>query len=342
MRRAGQLFERIAERENLRAAVAKAMIGKRSRPDAAEFASDLEENLQRLRLALLSGTMELGVARQFIIHDPKERTITAPCFRERVLHHAIMNVCERAFERFLIHDTFACRRGKGREAAVLRARHFARRHECFLKMDVRKYFESVPHDVLLAKLRRRFKDARLLDLFARILAAHRGGEGRGLPIGALTSQHLANFYLGYLDRFVKESLHVRGYVRYMDDFVLWADWPGTLHDARLAIGRFLRRKLWLEPKHAGYISDTQRGMDFLGCRVYPDRVTLNRRSRRRFENKLQALEGAHAAGEMNERELQQRATSLVAFTKTAGVASWQFRRRTLERLPVGGHGPRTA
>lgn len=342
MRRAGQLFERIAERENLRAAYAQALRGKRDRIDARAFAASLESNLIGLREELLSGTLRLGVARQFTIYDPKERTITAPCFRERVLHHAMMNLCEGVFEAFLIHDTYACRRGKGRVAAVRRAGHFARRHAWFLQMDVRKYFGSVPHGVLLDKLRRRFKDARLLDLFTRILAAHDGETGRGLPIGALTSQHLANFYLGHLDRFVKEGLKVRAYVRYMDDFVLWADGRDALHEARRQVTQFLHDELRLEPKRAGKINAGSRGMDYLGCRVYPGHVTLNRRSRRRFASKLRTLEAEHIAGRLSGGELQQRATALVAFASAHGVASWRFRRQALQQLLVGGHRPPAA
>jgi len=120
MKRMGNLFERIVERDNLRLAFSKALRGKRDRLDARAFASTLDENLRRAADDVASGTFPLGRCRQFVIHDPKERVITAPCFAERVLHHAIMNVCEPVFERWLIHDTYACRIGRGRVAAVVR------------------------------------------------------------------------------------------------------------------------------------------------------------------------------------------------------------------------------
>ncbi len=138
-----------------------------------------------------------------------------------MLHHALTLVCEPVFERLLIADTFACRRGKGREAAVERAKQFARRYPWFLKLDIRKYFNSIDHERLLWLLGRKFKDRRLLDLFGRIIASYEVTPGRGVPIGSLTSQHFANFYLAGLDRFVKEGLRAGGYVRYMDDFVVW-------------------------------------------------------------------------------------------------------------------------
>ena len=213
MRRAGRLFEQIVARDNLRLAVHKALRGKRSKGDARAFVASLDSNLDALRAALERGDVVLGESHQFTIFDPKERLITAPCFRERVLHHAIMNVCEPVFERWLIDDTFAYRKGRGRLAALDRARRFAARHDSFLKLDVRKYFDSISHEILLARLERLFKDRRLLDLFRRIIARFATTPGRGVPIGRLTSQHSANCYLGAFDRFVKEDLRVQGYVR---------------------------------------------------------------------------------------------------------------------------------
>jgi hypothetical protein len=192
MRRTGHLFERIIDRDNLRLALHQALRGKRSRPDARAFVAQLETNLEALRTSLARGDVVLGESHQFTIFDPKQRLITAPCFRERVLHHAILNVCEPVFERWLIDDTFACRKGKGRLAALERARRFAARNGYFLKLDVRRYFESIAHDILVARLERLFKDDRLLALVRRIIASFAAAPGRGLPIGSLTSQHFAN------------------------------------------------------------------------------------------------------------------------------------------------------
>jgi hypothetical protein len=276
-----------------------------------------------------------------VIFDPKERIITAPCFGERILHHAIMNVCEPHFERWLIHDSYACRRGKGRVAALVRARRFARRFGWFLKLDVRRYFDTVPHDRLLDLLRRRFKDGRLLELFERIVRGFRGEAGRGLPIGALTSQHFANFYLGCFDRFVKETLRVAGYVRYMDDIVLWADDRRRLKDLLRAAETFLRDELSLDLKPTPALNRTTHGMDYLGCRVFRTHLVLNRRSRVRFRRKLARLEEQYRLGNIDEDEQQRRATALVAFTRTEGVSAWKFRRAVLQSLAVGGQRART-
>ncbi len=315
MRRANHLFERIVDRENLREAAHKALRGKRSKADARSFIHHLDESLDRMRTELCGGEFALGHYHQFTIFDPKERLITAPCFRERVLHHAILNVCEPVFERWLIADTFACRRGKGRLAALDRARQFAGGHAFFLKLDVRKYFGSISHAVLLAKLERIFKDRRLLDLLTKIVLSFHTTPGRGIPIGSLTSQHFANFYLGWLDRFVKERLRVRGYVRYMDDCALWGDTSRQLAERLAHVASFLQDELDLTLKPKPCINRTTHGMDFLGCRVFPNRTELNRRSRTRFRRKLHLLEEAHRTGLLDEQTLQARATALVAFAR---------------------------
>jgi RNA-directed DNA polymerase len=260
--------------------------------------------------------------------------ITAPSFAERVLHHAIFNVCEPVFERWLIADTFACRTGKGQLAALDRARRFAGLSPFFLKLDMRKYFDSISHAVLVRRLERLFKDHRLRTLLGRIIDGYESSPGRGLPIGSLTSQHLANFYLGWFDRFVKETLRFKGYVRYMDDCALWASTSEELTSALAVSREFLRTEFQLEIKPHPYINRTAHGMDFLGCRVFPHYTILNRRSRVRFGRKLRELESAYESGAIDERALQSRATALVAFTRTSGISSWRFRHRVIESLPV--------
>ena len=252
-----------------------------------------------------------------------------------------MNVCEPHFERFLIADTFACRCGKGRIAALHRALKFSGRYAYAVKLDMRKYFRSISHDILLERLRCRFKDRRLLELFRRIVHSHGEIAGRGLPIGSLTSQHFANFYLGWFDRFVKEELRVRAYLRYMDDCVLWSDDKKRLAGWVDECSGFLLTQLYLEPKTRSPIAVVRHGMDLLGCRVYPDHLKLNRRSRRRFRRKLLDLASEHSRGELSSVEYQKRLTSLLAFTRAGGVKSWKFRRDMIQLISVSGLWART-
>jgi hypothetical protein len=333
MRRATNLFDQIPEPENLRLAFQKAARGRRGQAIVRQFAASLDRHIAAMSAAIRSGTFPVGRCQQFLIREPKERVITAPCFDERVLHHAVMNVCEPAMDRWLIDDTFACRLGKGREAAILRARGFTRHAEYFLKLDVRKYFDSVPHARLLGFLNRRFKDRRLLELLNRIITSYRGQLCVGLPIGSLTSQHFANFYLGWLDRFVKESLRVRGYVRYMDDMLLWHTSREALVEIHARCKEFAVIHLALDFK-PGEVRRTVSGVPFLGCRIFPTHVELNARSKRRWRNRVRVLERAERLGLLSERELQARLTSLTAFAKGAGVKSWQFRNSVLQPLSV--------
>ena len=239
-----RLFERIATLENLIAAAQAALRGKRMRMPGAGFLADFEKEVFRLHDELWAGGYRHGGYTYFTIYEPKERIVAAAPFRDRVVHHAIVRVIEPIFEKRFIEDSFACRRDKGTHASMRRAAEFARRFPCALKCDVRKYFPSIDHEVLVGLLQRVIGDERLMALIRSILDTHADGVRqewpaggdlldvqvfkRGLPIGNLTSQFFANVYLNPLDHFVKHELRVKGYVRYMDDFLLFGEDRPTL------------------------------------------------------------------------------------------------------------------
>ncbi len=179
MKRVGDLIPRIAERSKLVMAFCKARRGQRGSAAAHAFGADLENSLAQLRDGILRGDVPVGEFHRFEIRDPKPRVIHAPAFRERVLHHAIMNVCEARLDRYLVDDSFACRRGRGTSGAIARAQHFTRRHRYVLKLDIARYFDSVDHAILGSLLARLFKDQVLLGLFARIIDSHHASPGRG-------------------------------------------------------------------------------------------------------------------------------------------------------------------
>ncbi|MDZ4848118.1 MAG: reverse transcriptase/maturase family protein [Pirellulaceae bacterium] len=333
MRRVANLFEQILEPENIRLAFYKASRGKKSHESVRLFARDLDQRVKSISDAIRNDSFPLGRFHQFLIRDPKERVITAPCFDERVLHHAIMNLCEPVLDQWLIDDTFACRVGKGRERAVTRASYFAHKHSWYLKLDVRKFFDSVRHETLVTLLEKRFKDRRLLQLLNRIIHAYRENIGLGIPIGSLTSQHFANFYLGWFDRFVKETLRVKGYIRYMDDMILWHNDLHELQSIQRRCIDFASDDLGLEFKPSD-VRRTSTGVGFLGCRIWPTHVELNRRSKRRWYCRLRVLERAERLGLISEVELQIRTTALTAFATSGGVKSWRFRQSVLQKNSV--------
>jgi retron-type reverse transcriptase len=323
---------KIADAENLRLAFWKAAKGKRGKADCLAFREHLDEDLAALGAELLAGDVPVGDYQYFKVHDPKERLICAATFRERVLHHALMNVCEPVLERAAVFDSYACRKGKGRLLAVERAQGYARTHRWFLKMDIRKYFDSIHHETLRGFLARKFKDPVLLVLFDRIIGSYHTTPGRGLPIGNLTSQHFANFYLARLDRFLKEELRRGAYVRYMDDFVVWGESGHELREVCERVQTFLTAELKLELKGNTAINRTAFGMDFLGYRLFPSTVRLARRSKVRFTRKFRRYEAAQRCGQWTDLILQQRMQALLAFVMPA--ESGAFRRHVLQRFGV--------
>ena len=234
MKRTGNLMEKICELDNLYLAFHKANKGKSGNSAAIDYRNNLHVNISILQEQLSSGNISIGNYHYFTIYEPKERLICAADFSERVLHHALMNVCHFYFERQLIYDTYATRPGKGTYAALDRAKKAIKKYRYVAKMDVRKYFDSISHAILHAKWRRLFKDEQLLRVFEKIINSYHTEPNHGLPIGNLTSQYFANFYLSELDHFAKEALRIEMYIRYMDDILIFGnDRQKLLHHTRV-------------------------------------------------------------------------------------------------------------
>ena len=298
MKREGYLFEKVTDFHALSAAARRAARGKGESRPAASFLFNLEGEILSLQRELLDGSYRPRPYRTFYISDPKPRTISAADFRDRVAHHSLCSVLEPLFERGAIRDSYACRPGKGSHLAVQRARYFAMRFTRFLKLDIRKFFESSDHDVLKAALRRLVKDQRLLKLADRIIdhGAPGSAVGKGLPIGNLTSQHFANYYLSPLDHFIKEELRVPGYVRYMDDVLLFSNSKSFLRDAHARIQEFVERTLKLMLKSEVTVhAPVFEGIPFLGFRLWRRVVRLDGSGKRRLIRALRS--GGHEVAE---------------------------------------------
>lgn len=316
MKRVENLTERIADYDNLLEAYRKACRGKRGKKEVLAFADNLDENIASLRRQILSGHVDVGHYSHFTIFEPKQRSICAAAFHERVLHHAIINVCEEHFDRNMIDTTYATRRGKGVYAAIDKAVAAMSRYDYSVKLDVRKYYDSISHEVLMSMLRQKFCDPLLLGIFNDIVVSYSTSEGRGLPIGNLTSQYFANFYLSPLDHYIKERLRIPMYIRYMDDMLLACDSLDELHDAVRQVTAYLSENMLLCVKPPVYRRN-KCGQSFLGYKVLPYRCELSGRSKRRFRTKYLRYERMFDEGVWSEQEYAEHILPLLAFVQHA-------------------------
>ena len=315
MHREKRLFARVTDFANLARAFRDASAGKRDRPEVQEFEHHLETRLWELRREVEAGTYRWGAYRRFLIRDPKRREIRAAPFRDRVLHHAFFTILDPLFARGYIADTYACIRGRGTHRAVRRYREFVRARGGMgnaLQCDIQRYFASVDHGVLMSLLARRIGEARLLALLNSLIDHGAERPGIGMPIGNLTSQMFANLYLDPFDHFVKETLRVRHYLRYMDDFILLVDGRDAARAALAAIEAFLltRLRLRLNPSRV-VLAPLTCARDVLG---YIHRVGGPTRIRRRSVRDLW-----RRLGGLNERFDPGRTTWA---SGRASLASW--------------------
>ncbi|MBI3890058.1 MAG: RNA-dependent DNA polymerase [Candidatus Wallbacteria bacterium] len=325
MKRYTGLFERIATPANVLEAFYEARKGKRYRREADRFHARLEENVLELSEELQSGAYRPSGYRSFHVHEPKTRLVSAAPFRDRVVHHAICRVVEPIFETKFIHDTYACRVGKGQHRALDRFTYFARRHAWVMKLDVRKFFPSVDIEKVKELVSRTLVDTSLMALLGRILDSGSKvwagcpepvwfpGDGLwtpieracGLPIGNLTSQLLANVYLSPLDHYVKRELHCQAYLRYMDDLVFFADSRATLVGWRREVLRFLEGwRLRVHPSKC-YLGRVEQGTPYLGFRVFPGHRLVLGAGVRRATRRLGRLGERYARGEAGVSQVRQ-------------------------------------
>jgi len=344
------LYPEICAFENLYQAHRKARRGgKRKRPEVAAFEHDLGESLLRLREDLLTQAYRPGAYHNFIVIERKERKISAAPYRDRVVHHALINVIGPIFEARFIHDTYANRKGKGTHAALDRAQHFARRYLYVLQCDVREFFPSIDHAILRGLLARHIACPRTMWLIERILESGADvltdrytpvifpGDDlfaltrpRGLPIGNLTSQHWANLYLHPLDLFIKQSLHCKAYVRYSDDFLLFADDKPTLHRWQEAVIDFLQTlRLTLHEERA-QVSPAKDGVNFLGWRQFPHYRLLRRDNVRHAVRRLRNQQEAYRQGDLSSEDLLKSVRGWLAHA--AHGNTYRLRKRILQRL----------
>jgi len=325
-------FEAIHAMENLYHAWHKVSLGKSSKSSIVAFYRDLDNNLLSIAGDVKNGIYRPGDYNRFLIRDPKERIISAAPVRDRVVHHAIMNFYDEVFDRNLIYDSYACRISKGTHKAVLRSFHFAKSSRYFLKMDVRKYFDSIDHATLKTLLSILIKDKAVMDIFSIIVDSDNAHNGKGIPIGNLTSQFFANYYLSAFDHHFKEKRHVKKYIRYMDDILIFSDNKEELkdlyNDAVCYAGEKL--KLLLKPPVSSSAAD---GAPFLGFLVKPSGIYLQQKTKKRYKARIAEIEYKRENGIYTEHEASCRAESVTAHLLLA--RSHNFRNTVLRGRVLG-------
>lgn len=288
-------YEDIISLENLFAAWEEFVPGKRSKKDVQEFAAHLADNIVQLHNDLANFTYRHGGYKQFSITDPKPRQIHKARVRDRVLHHAIYRQLYPFFDRTFIADSFSCRVNKGTHQAMNRFQTFASRvstnytRTCWvLKCDIKKFFASVNHQVLLNILSNYIPDKDIVWLVSNVVKSFPADPEKGLPLGNLTSQLFCNVYMNEFDQFVKHKLRVKYYVRYADDFVLLSANKEWLSGQIPKISQFLNTKLKLSllPDKL-YIKTFASGVDFLGWVHFPTHRVIRTSTKKRMMRRIQ-------------------------------------------------------
>lgn len=347
------LWPQLVSWENLVVAYQKCRRRKRYLRQATCFDYAWEANLLQLQRELASGIYEPGSYRHFYIYEPKRRKISAAPFRDRVVHHALVKTLEPLYERRFIHDSYACRKGKGTHRAIHRAMHYLRRHKYCLKTDVVRFFPNVDHEVLIQLLTKSIRDEQVMWLVKTIVGS---GEAvlakeatqlyfpgddlfsvlrpKGLPIGNLTSQFLANVLLDPVDHFVKEELRVPGYVRYADDLILFGDDKRRLWDIYAALNeRLAAIRLKFHPNKT-VIRPSATGIKFLGFVIKPTEIRVQQAGLKRFNRRLRYLKWACRNRLIDARAVTASLTAWVAHAQHAnssGIRQEVWRRVKFQR-----------
>lgn len=330
MKSYGGYWQEVVSFGNLYRAMKNAASGARRTGEVTRFICDAEMELLRLKADLVSGEYRPGKYRVFWIKDPKERLISAAPFRDRVVHHAVCDVLEPVLERIYTDNSYACRKNRGTHAAVDKARQFLCGNSFFLKCDIRKFFNSVDHECLKNCVAERFREKHLRQLLFTVTDNPVPGcdTGKGIAIGNLTSQHFANLILTKFDLFVVHSLKPSGYIRYMDDFVLFDDSLTRLQGFHFEIADYLSEAMKLElKKEASFTASAHHGLPFLGMRIHRGVILLNGKSKKRILRKLALRISQYDNGFIERNEFERSLNSI--FGHLMGADTYRLREKLL-------------
>ncbi len=301
MKRHGNLYDQVISLDNLRDADEKARKGKLRTYGVKVQDKNREANLQTLHEQLKAGTYKPSPYTTFVIHEPKERVIyRLPYFPDRIVHHAIMNVVAPIWQRIFIRDTYCGLKGRGIQAAADRVKYFLRTDpegcRYCLKIDIRKFYPSIDHDVLKSLVRWKIKDRRLLALIDDLIDTC----PEGIPIGNHPSIYFALLYLARFFNYVKQEKRVSKTICYGDDMIFFAPTKQELRELLNDVETYLREELKLTVKPNKQIFPVAqnhrdrhgRGIDFLGYVFYLRETRLRKGIKRNFARAVAGMRKA--------------------------------------------------
>jgi retron-type reverse transcriptase len=308
------IFREIISLENLFLAWDEFRKGKKNRKDVQEFEFNLEDNIFQLYQDLENKTYKHSKYASFYIQDPKLRHIHKATVRDRIIHHLVSKFLEQIYDKDFTFDSYSCRIRKGTHKAIKRLDKFSfpiskNNTSSFyaLKCDIRKFFDSIDHKILIDILKKRIKDIDFLWLISEIINSfYSGDKNKGIPLGNLTSQHFANIYLNPFDKFIKHKLKAKYYIRYTDDFVILDTNRDYLEKIINLIEEFLNDnlKLSLHPNKI-IIRKHHQGIDFLGYVSLPHCRILRTKTKIRMFKKIKSKIEDFKNGKISEESLNQ-------------------------------------
>lgn len=337
-------WEKIISFESLYKAHRRARLCKRHKKEVIEFEMHLGENLWKLHNDLKYGKYAVGGYHNFMIYDPKEREIQAITYRDRIVQHSICdNYLMPLLDRRLIYDNCACRKEKGSHFALARLRSFMTAHYkkngkqgYFIKVDIKKYFNSIDHDILKRKVFEIVLDEDIYNLLCKIIDSYEFEKGKGLPMGNQTSQCFALLYLDKVDRYIKEKLRIKHYVRYMDDMIMLvsnkAKAKNFLNDIQNEIAL---ESLRLNEK--SQIIETAQGIKFLGWSLRFGKngeiiQIITNDSKRRIITKVKSKRHYYSLGRLSKAHISDSKVSYMGSLSYGN--SWRFMKRVAGLLSI--------
>lgn len=316
-------LEQIADYSNLSLALYKAAKGKRHRDQVKRFMINVNQNINQLASDILQEGMPYGRFRSFYINDPKKRLIHAACFEDRIFHHAVINLAGNTLEKAMLPTSFACRPNLGVHRAAEQTQKNIQRYRWYCQIDIASYFAKIDHELLYSVLCRRFKGNDFKQQLKRLIGCYPIEIGKGLPIGSLTSQYFANYYLDGLDRLLNTSAKVRAHVRYMDDIVWWCDDKQAAKQLLAQVQGYLRDKRKLDVKPTIRIQKSEQGISFCGFHIFKSTIRLSARRKQRYQKRRLYWEHQYRQGKINAQQLQMAYAAVHAITQGTDSQSWR-------------------